>query len=52
MEEVMQRWHAVEAQMQDNPEGGELDSAECVRMRCKKNSPSVLSCISKRTIEG
>jgi len=38
--------------MQDNPEGGELDSAEDDRRRCKKNSPSVLSCIGKRTREG
>jgi len=38
--------------MWKNPEGGELDSAECVRRRCKKNSPSALSCIDKRTREG
>jgi len=38
--------------MRDNPKGGELDPAGCVRRRCKKNS-SVLSCIiSKRTKEG
>jgi len=36
--------------MRDNP-GGELNSAECVRRRCKKNSPSVLSGMGKRTIE-
>jgi len=29
----------------DNPEGDELDPAKGVRRRCKKNSPSVLSCI-------
>jgi len=38
--------------MRDNPEEGELDPAEGVRRRCKKNSPSVLSCIGKRTREG
>jgi len=38
--------------MRDNPEGGELDAADDVRRRCKKNSPSVLPCISKRTREG
>jgi len=37
--------------MQDNPEEGELDPAEGVSRRCKKNS-SVLSCIGKRTKEG
>jgi len=39
------------AQMRDNLEGGKLDSAVEVCKRCK-NSPSVLSCISKRTKEG
>jgi len=34
--------------MRDNP-GGELDPAVDVCRRCKKNSPSVSSCISKRT---
>jgi len=38
--------------MQDNPGGGELDPAEGIRMRCKKNSPSVLSCIGRRTKKG
>jgi len=38
--------------MRDNPEEGELDPTEDVRRRCKKNSPSVLSCIGKRTREG
>jgi len=38
--------------MSDNPEGGELDPAEGIPRRCKKNSPSVLSCIGKRTREG
>jgi len=35
----------------DNPEG-ELDPAEGVRRRCKKNSPSALSCIGKRIRKG
>jgi len=39
-----QRCRAGEAQMQDNPEGGELDPAEDVRRRCKKNS-SILFCM-------
>jgi len=38
-----------EAQIRDNPEGGELHLAKEVRRRCKKNSPSVLSCTDKRT---
>jgi len=33
-----------EAQIRDNPEGGELDPAEGVSRPCKKTSPSVLSC--------
>jgi len=37
--------------MRDNP-GSELDPAEGVRRRCKKNSLSVLSCIGKRRREG
>jgi len=37
--------------MRDNPEESELDPAEGVRRRFKKNSPSVLSCIGKRTRE-
>jgi len=36
--------------MRENPVGGELDPADDVRRRCKKNSPSVLSCIGKRGI--
>jgi len=36
--EVVPKRRAGEAQMQGNPEGGELDPAECVRRRCKKNS--------------
>jgi len=38
--------------MRNNPKEGELDPAEGVRRLCKKNSPSVLSCIGKRTKEG
>jgi len=38
--------------MRDNTKEGELDPAEIIHKRCKKNSPSVLSCISKRTNEG
>jgi len=38
--------------MQDNPEGDELDPADDVCRRCKKNSSFVLSCIDKRTKEG
>jgi len=37
--------------MRDNPGGGELDPAEGVRRRYKKNF-SVLSCKGKRTKEG
>jgi len=38
--------------MRDNPEVGELDPANVERRRSKKNSPSILSCISKRIKEG
>jgi len=38
--------------MRNNPGGGESDLAEGVHRRCMKNSPSVLSCIGKRTKEG
>jgi len=38
--------------MRDSQGGGESDPAEGVRRRCLKNSPSVLSCIGKRTKEG
>jgi len=38
--------------MRDNPGGDELNPAEGVRKRCKKNSHIVLSCIGKRTREG
>jgi len=37
--------------MWDNPGRDESDPANGVRRRCK-NSPSVLSCIDKRTKEG
>jgi len=38
--------------MRNIPEGGELDTADDVCRRCKKNSSSGLSCIGKRTREG
>jgi len=38
--------------MRDNPEGGKLDPAEDVRRCCKKNPPSILSCLDKRTRKG
>jgi len=38
--------------MWDNQGGGESDLADGARRRCIKNSPSVLSCIGKRTKEG
>jgi len=38
--------------MRDNTEEGELDPAEGIRRRCKKNFSSVLSSIGKRTGEG
>jgi len=50
--EVAPKMARGEAWMRDNPKGSELDHAESVRKRCKKNSPSVLSCIGKRTREG
>jgi len=37
--------------MRDNP-GGQLDPADDVRRRCKKNSHSVLSGTGKRTRKG
>jgi len=37
--------------MRDNPEEGELDTANDFHRRCKKN-PSVLPCIGNRTREG
>jgi len=38
--------------MRDSQGGIESDPAEGVCKRCMKNSPSVLSCIGKRTREG
>jgi len=38
--------------MRDNPEGGESNPAENVCRPYKKNSPSVLSCIDKKTKKG
>jgi len=38
--------------MWDNPKGGKLDLAEGILCHCKKNSPSILSCIGKKTREG
>jgi len=38
--------------MRDSQGGGESDPAEGVCRHCIKNSPSFLSCISKRTKEG
>jgi len=35
------RSRAGEAQLRDNPVGGELDPADNARRRCKKNAPSV-----------
>jgi len=43
---------AEKAQMRDNPEGGGLAPANDVHRLCKKNSPSVLSFIGKRTKKG
>jgi len=40
------------SQMQDNPKRGEVDPTVDDCRRCKKNSPSVFSCINKRTKEG
>jgi len=37
--------------MRDSQRGGESDPAEDVRRRCMKNSPSVLSCMGKKTKE-
>jgi len=38
--------------MRHNPKGGELDSADDVLRRSKKNSSSVLSRIGKKTKDG
>jgi len=37
--------------MRDSSKGGELDLADGVRRRCKKNSSPVSFCIDKRTKE-
>jgi len=42
---------AEKAHMLDNPKRGELNSADNVRKRWKKNFSSVLSCIGKTTKE-
>jgi len=39
------------SQILQRPGGSESDPAEGVRRRCKKNSPSVLSYVGKRTRE-
>jgi len=52
MEEVMPKTPVGEAQMRDNSEEDELNPEVDARSRrCTKNSPSVLSCIDKRTQE-
>jgi len=38
--------------MRNSQGGGESDPADGDGRRCMKNSPSVLSCIGKRTNEG
>jgi len=38
MEEVVPKMAVGEAQMGDNPEGDDIDPADEVRRRCKKNS--------------
>jgi len=50
--EVVPKMAHREAQIRDSLERSELDPAEDARRRCKKNSPSVLSCIGKRTRDG
>jgi len=45
----MARWRGSDA---GQSRGGEADPAEGVCRCCIKNSPSVLSCIGKRTREG
>jgi len=53
MEEVVPKRSAdAAAQMRYSLVGGDLDPVEDVRKRCKKNYPSVLSYIDKRTREG
>jgi len=45
MDEEVSNMVRREAWMRDNPKGGELDPADDVHRRCKKNSPSVLFCL-------
>jgi len=52
MEEVVTKMARREDRMRDNSNRGNLDPADDVRRRCKKNSSSILSCIDKRTEEG
>jgi len=52
MKEALSKTARGEAQMRGNPEECELNSAADVCRRCKKNFPSVLSCIGKKTKEG
>jgi len=51
MEEIVPKWRAGEAPMRESQGRGESGPAEGIRRRCMKNSPSVLSCIGKRTRE-
>jgi len=46
------RWRVGETRIRDSQGVGESNPAEGVRKRCMMNSPSVLSCIGKRTKEG
>jgi len=46
MEEVVPKMARRKDQIRENLEGGKLDPVIDDRRRCKKNSPSVLSCIS------
>jgi len=45
IEEIVPEMARRRAQMWNNPKAGELDPADDVRRRCKKNSLSVLSCM-------
>jgi len=45
MKEVVPKMVRRKGSMRDNSKGGKLDPADDVRRRCKKNSPSVISCI-------
>jgi len=48
MEEVVLKMARKETQMRNNTEGGEIDPAEGVRRRCKKNFPAPTSHRIKR----